>query len=86
MRKLSVLDDLAGADEETRAKRKSLVSKVSAMLDEIDRLLRESHEALEKQERRMGGHGIQSQMVGFLSYIRMYKVQPQILSIKLNQN
>ena len=50
MRKLAVLDDLAGADEETRAKRKSLVSKVSAMLDEIDRLLRESHEALEKQQ------------------------------------
>ncbi|MHB9146951.1 MAG: M23 family metallopeptidase, partial [Candidatus Amoebophilus sp.] len=50
MRKFSVLDDLAGADEETRAKRKFLVSKVSAMLDEIDRFLRESHEALEKQQ------------------------------------
>jgi murein DD-endopeptidase MepM/ murein hydrolase activator NlpD len=53
MRKIAVLDDLAGADEETRAKRKSLVvSKVSVMLDEIDRLLRESHEALKEQERK----------------------------------
>jgi len=52
MKKLAVLDDLAGADEETRAKRKSLVSKVSVMLDETDRLLRESHEALKEQERK----------------------------------
>ncbi|ACE05773.1 hypothetical protein Aasi_0346 [Candidatus Amoebophilus asiaticus 5a2] len=55
MRKLTVLDDLAGADEETRVKRKSLVGKVSSMLDEIDRFLRELHEALEKQQRQKNG-------------------------------
>ena len=52
MRKLAILDDLAGVDEDARAKRKLLVGKVSSMLDEIDRLLRESHEALEKQQRK----------------------------------
>jgi len=50
MRKLAVLDDLAGADEETRAKRKSLVGKVSSTLDEIDRLLKEVHQELEKKK------------------------------------
>jgi len=50
MRKLAVLDNLAGVDEETKAKRKSLVGKVSSMLDEIDNLLKQIQEALEKQE------------------------------------
>jgi len=52
MRKLAVLDDLAEADEETRAKRKSLVGKVSSMLDETDKLLKELYEELEKQEKK----------------------------------
>jgi len=50
MKKLSILDDLAGADEETRAKRKMLVTKTTAILDETDKLLKELQEALEKQE------------------------------------
>ncbi|EAL67009.1 hypothetical protein DDB_G0280935 [Dictyostelium discoideum AX4] len=50
-KKLTILDDLAGADEKIRAKRKELVVKSTRMQDEIDVLLPKMQQELEKVKR-----------------------------------